>query len=205
MPGGSAAGLGAACETLVLNHPQLKRISRKCLRLPRVLGERDLTDLYSSSRRTAVVESEYDILEPEAAELALSTGPEPGGSIVVPVFSRSFSGLEVSLAVTAADAGEEGYASQPGNLADRDSVSETVGRTGSAAGYRNGPLFPAERLDLGAAQGSGRVTSPIFPMDGALAKVFSDGFLGSHPSDRSDWLRLLTSGLYQITLPGVPT
>lgn len=205
IPGGVAAGFGAACETLVLNHPSLKRISRKCVRFPRILGEQDLLDLGLAHRRPAIEGSAYDLLETEAADMAVNTGQELGGSIVVPVFDRTFSGLEVRSAIETTGGHAESPSSQPENLSGRGSnyAAEFLGQAN--AGYRTGPLFPAERLELCVARGSGRVASPIFPMDGALAKVFSDGFLDSDPSDRADWLRLLTSGLYQITIPGVPT
>jgi hypothetical protein len=64
-------------------------------------------------------------------------------------------------------------------------------------------LFPSERLEESTTQDAARVVGPVYPLDDALEKVFSDAFLNSAKRDREEWLRVLTSDLFQIAVPGV--
>ena len=180
VPGPDAATLASACETLVLNDPALKSMAPKAVRFPNTFYEGDLTALnYSAPSR------EYELLEPEAVELAVSCpAAEPGTALITPLWRENFSSSQIQSAlesrVTAAPAGPEPTRRHAASL-----------------------LFPVERLEKCGLEGAGRIVGPVYPAGESMSKVTSSAFLNAGPEERREWMRLLATSLYRIVTPGV--
>lgn len=183
--GPGAAVLGAACETLVLNDPLLKNMAPKVVRMPRTFFEHELAAL-----NHAPAAPDYDLLEPEAVELAVGCpAAEPGSALIVPAWRESFSAARLKSILEKKPAELD----EPGNAAEKDTP-----------GLRTADLlFPVERLEKSRLEGARRVVSPVFPAGDTMGKVLSEGFLAAGPDERGEWLRLLKSSLYRIHAPGV--
>ncbi|MEJ2721085.1 MAG: hypothetical protein P8181_08065, partial [bacterium] len=77
-----ANGLGAVCEALVLNDPDLRPACPKVIRLPAVLTGEELRRIWVSSRADTHA---FELTEPEAAALVLNTTAiQKARTIVIP-------------------------------------------------------------------------------------------------------------------------
>jgi hypothetical protein len=182
------ANVGAAAEALLLNVPMGDGPAPIAIRFPRVFTESALFYAYHRrSRDVSDATTAFALLEPEAVALALDcAAAEPGPAIVVPLEGRSFSSAEAAVILSSGEGGDLG-------------ARATAARLGGGAG----PMFPAESIGDTTASGRGvRLDSPIYPADGALARVFTDGFQGALSPARAEWLTMVTEPLYRLADTG---
>lgn len=192
-PGSKAVSFGAVCEAMILNHPSLEHVGRKAVRFPRILDQSDLVKIYDGFDGGKATKSEYELLEPEAVDLALSSAAaDPGSAVITPTWDRTVLSSEIRTVLA-------GRSIRGDDSTQRGEAITLPGHADSPAGR----LFPAERFEKSTTGGAARVVGPVYPAGNALGKVFSDAFLGSAHWERDEWLRVLTSDLYQIAAPGV--
>jgi hypothetical protein len=192
--GSKAARLGAVCEALVLNDPSLRRVAVKTVRFPRILDEDGLMRLYDGAAGAAA-QPGYELLEPEAVALALEcAAAEPARAVITPVWDGTFSPAAAASII----------AGPPVPARDSTPSNEAEERTGKTD-LASGRLFPGERLAGSVTEGARLVVGPVYPVDDELTRIFSGAFHGSKLVGRDEWLRVLTSSLYQVAAPGVPS
>jgi hypothetical protein len=180
----STSRMAAVAEALVLNRSLGRRITASSVRFPHILTE---------ARVRAVLdgldESTFDLLETEAAAIALETATSGAHGLFTPVWQGT---VAPSLVRAAASRSRE-----------RDGAGTGEDAAATAQPTRSGPVFPAEQLQEVASPGIKRVVGPLYPAHDALKGVVAGAPIDASEASRQEWIEVVGVHLYQIVPSGL--
>jgi hypothetical protein len=174
-PGGRAAAVGAAMESVVLNRAGAEAVS--VVRVPRILTAAMLDSTASSDTEATSARTRFDALESEAATILLEVAA--GGF-------RGIYSLSAGPEIDLADARRV--------LASGSDAASGVAPSATARGL----VFPSEHLDVCGVDGALRVLGPLFPASDPFRRLATQGPTDASLAEREEWIRAVASQLYHV-------
>ncbi|UCH82697.1 MAG: hypothetical protein JSW50_09460, partial [Candidatus Latescibacterota bacterium] len=152
--------LGAICETIVLNDPEVRATSPKVIRLPSLLTAEELQGISDSSTNRTGDRRLFEMVETEAVALVLNTTAiHKGRGIVLPNNTRTF-GLDELPALAQR---ERGLPAIP-----------AMDRKGDFVPMPRSLVYASESSKPSVIPGAVELVSPIYPASGTFLDIARD-------------------------------